>query len=156
MADLVFNIAKGKVNEYVNRVAANDPANSALVVALFTGAGSDATLRDLDTLAAIEADAGFAEASDVSYARKILTDADLSSPTPDDTNDRQESDIPDQTWALLAGGENITRLIVCYDSDTTGGTDANIVPLTAHDFVTTTDGSNVTAEIDAAGFYRAS
>ena len=40
--------------------------------------------------------------------------------------------------------------------DTTAGTDANIVPLTMHDFVVTPDGSDITAQIAAAGFYRAS
>lgn len=30
MADLVFNIAKGRVVELFNRVDANDPANSAI------------------------------------------------------------------------------------------------------------------------------
>jgi hypothetical protein len=45
---------------------------------------------------------------------------------------------------------------VCYDSDTAAGTDANIVPLTQHDFVLVPDGSDITASIAAAGFYRAS
>jgi len=34
MGNIVFNIAKGKVNEYVARVDGNDPANSALVLVL--------------------------------------------------------------------------------------------------------------------------
>jgi hypothetical protein len=45
-------------------------------------------------------------------------------------------------------------LLVCYDSDTTGGTDANIVPISCHDFPITPDGSNV--EATGADFYRAS
>ena len=65
-------------------------------------------------------------------------------PTPDDTNDRYDIDIPDQTWTSVG-----------YDSDTTGGTDANILPCTHHDFSVTTDGSDLTAQIDAAGFFRA-
>lgn len=36
------------------------------------------------------------------------------------------------------------------------GTDANIIPLTSHDFVLTPDGTNLTAQIAAAGFFRAS
>ena len=32
MADFVFNIAKGRVAEFYNRVDTNDPANSALVI----------------------------------------------------------------------------------------------------------------------------
>ena len=53
MANTVFNIAKGKVNVYTERVVNNDPANSALVVVLLKVAASDATLKDQDTLAAV-------------------------------------------------------------------------------------------------------
>ncbi len=43
----------------------------------------------------------------------------------------------------------------CF-ADNTAGTDANIVPGTLHDFAITPDGSDITAQIAAAGFYRAS
>ena len=56
MADIVFNIAKGRVAELYNRVDSNDPANSALVIVpVDVAAVTDATLRDFDTLAAITA-----------------------------------------------------------------------------------------------------
>lgn len=156
MGNGVFNIAKGRVVEYYNRVESNDPAASALIIVLGKGAITDATLRDLDDLAAIELDAGFTEVTDGSYARKTLTDTELAAlPAPDDTNDRYEVDLPDQTWTALAGGDAITRLLVCYDNDTGTGTDANIIPLTFHDFVLTSDGSDVTAQFDALGFFRA-
>jgi hypothetical protein len=155
-ADLVFNIAKGRVAELYNRVDTNDPANSALVVAAIETAATDATLRDLDTLAAIEADASTAEVTNSGYARKVLTDSDLTAFAPDDTNDRVDLDIPDQTWTGVAAGDAWTDLVICYDGDTTGGTDANIVPLTLHDFAVTPDGSDITAQIAAAGFFRAS
>ena len=98
------------------------------------------------------------EATNTGYARKTLTDASLAAlPSPDDTNDRYEVDIPDQTWTGVAndGTGAIAKLLVCYDSDTTGGTDANIVPLTAHDFVKTPNGGDITAEVHASGFFRA-
>ena len=56
----------------------------------------------------------------------------------------------------MAAGTNWTDLVICYDSDTTAGTDSNIIPLTLHDFVVTPDGSDITAQIAAAGFFRAS
>jgi len=67
-------------------------------------------------------------------------------------------DIPDQTWTGLAndGTGAISKFVTAYNSDTTGGTDANIVPMTHHDFAITPDGSDVTAQIAAAGFFRAS
>lgn len=157
MADLVFNIAKGRVVELYNRVDLNDPVNSALIIAVFNaGAMTDATVRDYDTLAAIEADAAAAEVTNTGYARKTLTDADIVAFAPDDTNDRVDLDIPDQTWTAVAAGSAWTDLVVCYDSDTTAGTDSNIVPLTWHDFAVTPDGSDITAQIAAAGFFRAS
>lgn len=154
MADIVFNIAKGKINEYVSRVDANDPANSALVVVVLEASGleADGTLQDYDTLAALLAASNNEQTT---MGRKTLTDSDLTAPSPDDTNNRQESDVPDQTWAAATG--NATgALVVCYDPDTTGGTDANLVPLTKHDFAVTPDGSDVVAQIAAAGFFRAS
>lgn len=157
MADGVFNIAKGRVNEYVNRVDSNDPTNSALVVVLLQVAEADATLEDYDDLGALLAGAN-TEATFTNYARKVLTDTDVTAPTPDDTNNRQDADIPDQTWTSAGGATNNTlvKMLVCYDNDTTAGTDANIIPLTYHDFAITTNGNDLSALIDAAGFYRAS
>jgi len=158
MADGVFNIAKGSVAERVRRVVNNDPANSALVVVLLKAAEADATLEDYDDLDALLTAGGNTEADFTNYARKTLTDADLSAPTVDDTDNRVDSDIPDQTWTSAGGASNNTtaKLIVCYDSDTTGGTDANLIPLTHHDFVETTDGNDLVAQVNTAGFHRAS
>lgn len=158
MADIVFNIAKGRVVEYAQRVDSNDPANSALVIVILkaTGLEADAVLRDYDDLSTLLAAAND-EATNSGYARKTLTDSDIGPFTPDDTNDRFDLDIPDQTWTAVATvGGAWGALLVCYDSDTTSGTDANIVPLTKHDFAVTPDGSDIVAVIAAAGFFRAS
>lgn len=156
MSDFVFNIAKGRVAELFERVAQNDPANSALVIVVINTSALDATLIDLDTLAAVLGDADTAEVTNTNYARKVLTDSDLSAISPDDTNDRMDLDFADQTWSAVAAGDNWTDLLICYDGDTTGGTDANIIPLTQHDFAVTPDGSDITAQLAAAGFFRAS
>jgi hypothetical protein len=159
MADSVFNIAKGRAAELYNRVDANDPANSALVVVLLASSGleSHATLRDVDTATALVAGATN-EATNTGYARKVLTDSDLTAFAPDDTNDRVDLDIPDQTWTSVAndGTGAIGAAVIAYDNDTTGGTDANIVPLTLHDFAVTPSGGDVTMQVNASGFYRAS
>lgn len=156
MADFAFNIAKGRVAELYNRVDSNDPANSALIVSLWNTAATDATLRDFDTLAAIEADGNTAEITNSGYARKTLTDADIVAFAPDDANDRVDLDIPDQTFSAVAAGTAITDALISYDSDTTGGDDTNQVPLTWHDFPITPDGSDILMQIAAAGFFRAS
>ena len=157
MADLVFNIAKGRVAELYNRVDTNDPAASALIVLVLATAGieADAALRDFDTVSALVAGTTN-EVTNSGYARKTLTDADIVAFSPDDTNDRVDLDIPDQTWTAVAAGDGFNDFVVSYDSDTGAGTDANIVPLTLHDFVVVPDGSDITAQIAAAGFFRAS
>lgn len=147
MADFVFNIAKGEVKNYAKLSAAAD----ALVIVLLetTGLEVDGTLKDYDDLAALLAGTSNEQ---VTMGRKSITAATI---TVDDTNDWVDVDIADQTWTA-ATGNAVSKLLVCYDGDTAAGTDANIVPLTAHDFVVTPDGSDITAQIAAAGFFRAS
>lgn len=156
MSDFVFNIAKGRVVELYNRVKSNDPANSALVVVAIDANGdSDATMKDRDDLAALLGGTAN-EVTNSGYARKVLTDSDLATlPAPDDTNDRFDIDLPDLTFSAVAAGSAWTDLIVCYDPDTTGGTDSAIIPLTCHDFPITPDGSDIIVQIAAAGFFRA-
>lgn len=156
MADLVCNIAKGRVAELYNRVDTNDPTNSALIIVILDAGGeTDDNMRDADTLTALLATTAD-EVTNTGYARKTLTDSDISAFAPDDTNNRVDLDIPDQTWTGVAAGDAWTDFLVCYDGDTTGGTDANIVPMTLHDFAITPDGSDITASIASAGFFRAS
>lgn len=157
MADFVFNIAKGRVAELYNRVQTNDPANSALVAVVLatTGLETDAVLKDADTLAAVVAGTTN-EVTNTGYARIVLTDADLAAFAADDTNDRVDLDIADLAFGAITAGDGWSKLLICYDSDTTAGTDANIVPLCAYDAVLTPDGSSITLQINAAGFFRAS
>lgn len=159
MADFIFNVAKGRIAELHDRVDGNDPANSALIVVLLKSAGleSDAVLKDYDTLDAILTAAND-ECDFTNYARKTLTDANIGASTVDSVNDRREADIPDQTWTAAGGSTNNTvgKVLICYDSDTTSGTDANIIPLVALDFNVTTNGGDVTLQINASGYFRAS
>jgi hypothetical protein len=149
MADVAFNIAKGRAVEFVNRVVNNDPANSALIlVPVDVAAVSDATLIDFDTLAAVLA-GGVTERTTGGWNRKTLTNVELSAFTTDDTNNRNEFTIPDQTWTGVSSGI-VTDLLLCYDSDTTAGTDANIVPIGVYDFPITPDGSDVVADAGTA------
>lgn len=157
MANQIFNIALGRMTEWYVRIDGNDPANSAFLIVILATSGieSDATLKDKDTLADVVSGTTN-EVANSGYARKTLTDADLVAFAPDDTNDRVDLDIPDQTWTGVAAGDGWNDLLICYDSDTTAGTDAGIVPGTMHDFVVVPDGSDITAQIATAGFFRAS
>lgn len=153
MANIVMNIAKGRVKEYYARVEGNDPANSAIILVPIETSGleSDATLIDKDDLAAVLSGTTNEQTT---MGRKTLTDADLAAVSaPDDTNDRNECDLPTVTWTG-ATGNAISKILVCYDPDTTSGTDSAIIPLTLFDFAITPDGSDV--QMTGATFFRAS
>ncbi len=157
MADLVFNVAKGRVAELVNRVKTADPSAARLyVIPISAGAVTDATLRDCDTFADVIT-AGVTERTANGWNRKTLAAADLASgagATADDTNDRMDVDIPDPVWTAVST-DAVTDLIVCY-SATASPTNAQLVPLTLHDFAVTPSGGDVTGQVATAGFYRAS
>jgi hypothetical protein len=153
MANIVFNIAKGKVAEYYDRVKGNDPANSAIILVPIETSGleSDATLIDAATLAAVLAGATNEQST---MGRKVLTDSDLAAiPAPDNTNDRNERSLPTTTWTA-ASGNAISKILVCYDSDTTGGADSAIIPLTMFDFAQTPSGADI--QMTGGVFFRAS
>jgi hypothetical protein len=156
MADFVYNIAKGRLGELHNRVKAGDPAASRMyLIPVNVAAVTDATLRDLDDFAAIIT-AGVTERAAGNWARKTIAAADLSAVTPDDVNDRFDYDIVnDQTWTAVAAANDTTDLILCYASVVTP-TNAQLMPVGQFDFAVTTDGSDVVAQINAAGYFRAS
>ncbi len=65
-------------------------------------------------------------------------------------------DLPDLTWSSVLAGDGWSKLVVGYDSDTTGGTDSGIIPWLALDFVIVPDGTDIIAQINTAGVFRAS
>jgi len=151
MANIVFNIAKGRVAELYDRVDNNDGANAAIILVPIETSGleSDATLIDVDTLTALLAGATNEQTT---MGRKTLTDADLAAGSPTDASDYNGRSLPTVTWTG-ATGNAISKIAVCYDADTTSGTDANIVPLTMFDFAITPDGSDV--QMTGGEFFRA-
>lgn len=153
MSNITFNIAKGRVVELYNRVKSNDPTNAALILVPIETSGleADATLIDADTLAALLSGTTNEQTT---MGRKVLTDADLAAlPAPDDTNDRYDISLPTTTW-VAATGNAISKIAVGYDPDTTGGTDANIIPLTMFDFAQTPSGADI--QMTGGPFFRAS
>jgi hypothetical protein len=153
MANIVFNIAKGRVAELYDRVKGNDPAPSALILIPIETSGleSDATLVDVDTVAAAIAGATNEQTT---MGRKTLTDAELAAiPAPDDGNDRNERSLPSVTWTA-ATGNAISKILVAYDANTGSGADSDLVPLTMFDCALTPDGNDFI--LTAGVFFRAS
>lgn len=153
MANITFNVAKGRVAELYNRVESNDPTNAALILVPIETSGleSDATLIDKDDLAAVLSGTTNEQTT---MGRKTLTDADLAAfPAPNDTSDYMSLNLPSVTWTA-ATGNAISKILVCYDSDTTAGTDSNIIPMTMFDFSATPSGLDIT--MTGGEFFRAS
>jgi hypothetical protein len=159
MANFVHNRAKGRLTEWAERINANDPTNSVFLIALIasTGVESDAVLTDKDDWAGlVEGATNFA--TNTGSTRKTLDQAGGITITYDDTNDRVDVDVPDQTWTAVAndGTGGISDVAFGFDTDSTSGTDSSVLPGTFHDFAVTPDGSDITAKIAELGFFRAS
>lgn len=136
MAQFSFDVALGREVELYNRVNDSDPTNAALVLVVLANAGleSDATLRTKTTLAAVLAGTTN-EVTNTGYSRIVLTDADLDAYTVDTTNHKTVLPLDNQTFPTISAGDSWRKLVIGYDSDTTGGTDANIIPICAHDIL---------------------
>jgi hypothetical protein len=143
MADVIFNNQRGSLVEHHRN-------GEDLIVVLLQAAQADAALRDYDDLASLLANAGNTEATFTGYAREVIANASWSV-TIDDTGEEATADFADITWSPAGNGTNNTlvKLLVCID----GASDAARLPVTAHDFATTTDGNDLTAVVAAAGFY---
>lgn len=134
MTAIQTNVSKGSEVEYYRRVLNSDPTNAVLVLAVLRTGSSDGVegLRDFDTLAAILA-GGYTEVTNTNYARIVLDQSDLDAIFVDDTNNRIDLGLGVQTWANPAAGNSWDIGLVCYDPDSTGGTDSAIIPISAHE-----------------------
>ena len=153
-SDFEFNIAKGKLAYYASLPASND----AFIAVLLnnTGIEADATLKDHATLSALLAGSSDEVTSGnvTNYVRKTLAGVTA---TVDNTNDWVDVTCSAFTWTLLGGAANQTigKMLICYDDDTTGGSDTNIIPLIAIAQSFTTTGVDETFTPVSPGFFRA-
>lgn len=145
MADGVFNIAKGSFVEKIR------DSGTVCILMLLKAAEADATLVDYDDLDALLTPAGNTEADFTNYARKTGLTATI---TVDDTNDRVDVDLPDQTFTSAGGttDNTLVKAVVAYEES---AADTGRVPLTHHDVSATTNGSDLNVNFNASGFGRA-
>ncbi|GGV37046.1 hypothetical protein GCM10010293_40700 [Streptomyces griseoflavus] len=145
MASIVFNQALGRIAHLASLPAAND--GLVLIALEASGLETDAVLRDKQTFAAVVAGTTNEQTS---VGRKPLSAVTV---TVDDANDRVAIDAADITWTAPTGNP-VGAVVICYDPDTTSGTDADLIPLTKHDLTWTPDGNNFVLTI--ADFCRVS
>lgn len=138
MASFVCNVALGRERTFAELGAAND-ALIAIPVQT-SGLEADSVLRDKADVAAF-----FSGSTDeqTTMGRVTLTNVTV---TVDNANDRVNLDCDDIVWPG-ATGNPISKILIAYDGDTTGGTDANVIPLSVHDFTATPDGTSITATV---------
>lgn len=133
IADFQFNVSLGREVELYNRVDSNDPTNSALIMMILAGTGLEQSevLRDKDTFSDLVSGTTN-EVTNTGYARKTLTDADLTTYTVDDSDNSITLEIPVQTFSTISSGDSWAMAVLGYDPDTTAGTDTTVIPITAH------------------------
>lgn len=152
MANIVFNISKGRVGEFYIRVKNNDPSASALVVTPIETSGleTDPALVDSDTVADV---VDGTTNKQTTMGEKVLTDSDLAAvPSPDDGNDRYDFSLPTIVWTG-ASGNPISKMLVSYRPNTASPSDATDIPLCLFDAVLTPDGNDY--QLTGGVFYRA-
>src|ERR1044072_889289 len=108
MANIVFNVALGRLAQYADLPAAAD----SLIAFPFAAAGlpTDATMRDYATLAAVKAGA----TEQTTLGRKTLNNVTV---TVDNTNDRVAVDCYDIVWTATSGAA-MGAVVICYKPDT--------------------------------------
>lgn len=154
MANFVFNIAKGRVTELLERVDTNDPADAKIILIPLSASDTEANAQDAATVTAALATA-IDERTTGGWVRKTLTDADFAAAdyAVDNTNNRGIAKVPSVTWTAPAAANNTTGLLICYTEEASP-TDGGTIPLVHCDFAVTTDGNNVV--LNAGDFFRAS
>lgn len=145
MASFQFNIVKAKTAYYAGLPAANDALVAIPIEA--SGVEADAVIVDYDTVAAILA---AATNEQTTMGRKVLANVAV---TTDDANNLVKIDCDDPVWTA-ATGNAVSDLLVAYDPDTTGGTDADLIPMYWFDCSLTPDGTDFTAQINASGLFN--
>ena len=154
MANFKFVTGAGRFREFNDRVANNDPSTSGLVLVAINTSETDATLQDLNTLAAVLANGSTDEFDGTGYARIVLDDTDLTASTEDDVNNRVDLDVADQVFSSVSADgsvASITDIVLCY-APNTGGADSTFIPLGCYDFVVTPNGGNINLQVNAQGY----
>lgn len=134
MSDFGFNVALGREVELYDRVVSSDPTNAVLVMMVLALAGieADAAMKARTTFADILSASD--EVTNTGYSRAVLDQTDLDAIVVDHTNRQILLALPIQQFGApdVDAGDTWEKVIVGYDSDSTGGADSAIIPITAH------------------------
>lgn len=133
MANLVTDIALGRAVGYHERVNDSDPVYCSLVlVVLAAGHENDAALRQYATLYEMLVDPNF-EVTNTGYSRIVLDYYDLDPASVNNSTHRTTLPLGNQTFSSISAGDSWSKLVICYDDDSGGGDDTNIIPVAFYD-----------------------
>lgn len=143
MANGIFNIAKGSWAYLSSLPLGTDALELHLLVS--AGLSADATMQDFATWQAVLT-AGNTIATFTTYAPIVVTSG-ITIAT-DNTNNKKTMTITAPTWNTAGGALNNTlaKMIVTY-RPTSGATATQKTPISYHDYVATTTGSNLVSTI---------
>lgn len=153
--NVVCRSGLGQARYYASLPATND----ALVVIILQPVGQqdDDVLRDYDTVSQV-LNGGNTECTAVNYARQTITSG--ATAVPDNTNNRVDVDLPNVTFPALGSmtgtkaGQPQSAVLICYQANTTTGTDSTLLVLSKHLYQFMADGSDRIVPFPN-GFYRA-
>lgn len=134
MANGSFDVALGREVELYNRVLLDDPLLATLMlVVLANGVEADSVLRSYETLAEVLSSND--EVSNSGYNRIVLYSGDISAYSIDHDNHRIVLPLVDQTFPTIDIGDSWRKLLLCFDSNPSGGTDSDVVPIAFYDML---------------------
>lgn len=139
MANIVLNEGLGRLAEIVRN-------GGDLQLVPLSAVAADATLKDQGPDLATVLGGGSTERTTGGWSRKVIANGSITL-TVDDTADSVRVSIPDQTWTGPTAGNNVVALLLCEDN---GGADSADHVISKHDFAVTTDGNDVTADVNPA------
>lgn len=150
MANYAMTGGIGKIASIIEDILAG--GNDALVFIPMATSGTAEQAEGLADFAAVEADANFSEQTGTGWSRIVHDETgDGLAITFDTANNRKEADGNDLVWPNPSVGDT-TGVIICHDTDTTSGADANLVPLAHLDMVIVANGQQATFQFNAEGW----
>lgn len=147
MANMVFNVAKGRVVYYATLPGSNDGLIAVPIEA--AGLVDDSTMIDYATLSAV--------LNAASNEQAVMGRVTLSAVTAtvNNTDNRVQVDAANPVWTAPSG-DPVAALLICYQPDLSVSDDTLVIPLVKLDFNEVPDGStDITAVFGATGFYWA-
>ena len=147
MANGVFNIMKGSWRYFCTLPAVTDSIDFTLFK---SGIQADDLLNNFDNLASLKSQN--VEADFANYVRKQINVTGVTGVniTQNNTTNAVDVDVPDQTWGAASPTNTLAKLIVCY-RPVSNSTDSDLIPMFYFDFVGTTNGSDLIAQVNALG-----